>query len=61
MFTLLLGVKKAPKIAPKRLIYLTNYWWVVQGSSVSPLPYQGSAHRKTLQSYQQDLCFLTVE
>jgi len=26
--------KKAPKIDPKCLIYLTNYWWVVQGSNL---------------------------
>ena len=26
--------KKAPKIAPKCLIYLINYWWVVQGSNL---------------------------
>jgi hypothetical protein len=34
VFILLLGVKKAPKITPKCLIYLTNYWWVVQGSNL---------------------------
>jgi len=43
VFILLLGVKKAPRIAPKFLIYLTNYWRVIQGSSVSPLPYKGSS------------------
>ena len=33
-YPVVLDVKKAPKIAPKCLIYLTNYWWVVQGSNL---------------------------